>query len=90
MSSRYRLPLDPPALGDKLIKKMSRVKLDMIRFRDADGDSHTWIDYEVIGTVRACNGTGEGLDTVKALLREMLLGKAPEKMPDCEEGGCHE
>ena len=87
---RYRLPLDRSYLGQRIIDGMSRVKLDMLRFTDSDGDAHVWADYEVCGTLRVSNGDGgDGMAVLQELFREMLDGRPPEKMPmdGDEEGG---
>lgn len=82
---KYRLPLDPPALGDKLLSKMTRLKIDMLRFADKEGDRNVLCDFEISGHLRPDGEQPGDERLLKALIREFLTGAPPANLD--EEGG---
>jgi hypothetical protein len=87
--SRFRLPLDPPDIGQKLLSRMTQLKIHMIRFADKAGDRNILCDFEILGQLRP-DGEQPGDELLlKSLLREFLVGAPPETMPDDDdaEGG---
>lgn len=87
--SRYRLPLDPPTLGEKLLAKASELKLHLLRFKDKAGDRNIMADYTISGTLRPDGETPGDERFIKALIREFLIGEPPKPLDfgDDEEGG---
>jgi hypothetical protein len=77
--SRFRLPLDPPELGEKIITKMTRLKLDLIKIEDEDGETSITGDYEIHG----CLEMEDDGQFIAALIA--AFGKE-----EAEGGACHE
>ncbi|MBC7852456.1 MAG: hypothetical protein IAF94_03385 [Pirellulaceae bacterium] len=86
---QYRLPLDPPGLGEKLLAKASELTFHLLRFTDKAGDRNIMADYTLQGTLRP-DGEGPGDERfIKALIREFLIGEPPKTLDfgDDEDGG---
>ena len=90
--SRYRLPLDLPHLGERLVAKTGELKLHLFRFKDRDGDTNILLDYELRGHLRPDSTSPEDVALLRALMAEFTTGQPPESLDlgDDEEGGDHE
>ena len=47
---KYRLPLDPPDIGQRVLSRMTELKLHLLRFADKDGDRNIMADFTISGS----------------------------------------
>ena len=49
---RNRLPFESPSIGDRVIQKMTGLKIHLLRHVDESGDENIFADYEIEGQLR--------------------------------------
>ena len=65
-----RLPLDAPSLAERVLIGASHLKIEMVRFTEANGDCNVVASYEVGGNLRPEDEHGCDRALILALIAE--------------------